>query len=100
MAAAPCSQQEATDSTARTDNQKEATIPTDNEPTGSHRRSNSDQRLEGPPLGAKPQNRRPSPSRAQARRLLETASDELVRLAVKASTTGVVALAVYWFERR
>lgn len=87
-------------STARTANQKEVTIPTDNEPTGSHRQSNPDQRLDGPPLGAKPQNRRLSPGWAQARRLLETASDEFVRLTVKASTTGLTALAVYWFERR
>lgn len=36
----------------------------------------------------------------RARRLLDTASDELVRLAVKASVTGVLAWAVYWFERR
>jgi hypothetical protein len=32
--------------------------------------------------------------------LLETASDELVRSAVKASMTGVAAWAVYWIEHR
>jgi len=99
-AAAPCWNRRPPTSTARTDNQKEATIPTDNEPTGSHCQSNSDQHLDGPPLGAKPQDRRLSPGRAQARRLLETASDELVRLAVKASTMGLAGMAVYWFERR
>ncbi|MGK3943373.1 hypothetical protein ABK046_33650 [Streptomyces caeruleatus] len=35
----------------------------------------------------------------RSRRLLDTASDEFVRLAVKASATGVLAGAVYWFER-
>jgi hypothetical protein len=32
--------------------------------------------------------------------MLETASDEFVRLAVKASTMGLAGLAVYWFEHR
>jgi hypothetical protein len=99
-AAAPCSQQEATDFDSKNRQPKEATIPTDNEPTGSHCQSNSDQHLEGLPLGEKPQTRGLSPARMRARRLLNTASDELVRLAVKASLTGVFAGAVYWFERR
>ncbi|WP_159058822.1 hypothetical protein [Streptomyces caeruleatus] len=87
-------------STARTANLKETTIPTENEPTGSHCQSNSDQHLDGPPLGEKPQTKRLSPAQIRARRLLDTASDELVRLAVKASLTGVFAGAVYWIERR
>ncbi|MER6046450.1 hypothetical protein ABT168_03040 [Streptomyces sp. NPDC001793] len=33
-----------------------------------------------------------------ARRLWETASDELVRWAVKASATGVVAWVAYWID--
>ncbi|MFE5373658.1 hypothetical protein [Streptomyces mirabilis] len=100
MAAAPCSQQEATDFDSKNRRPEEVTIPTENEPTGSHRQSNSGQHLEGPPLGEKPQTRRLSPARIRARRLLDTASDELVRLAVKASATGVLAGAVYWIEHR
>ncbi|MGW3445674.1 hypothetical protein [Streptomyces sp. NPDC001076] len=56
--------------------------------------------MEGPPLGEKPKDRRLSPARMRARRLLDTASDELVRRAVQASTTGLTAAAIYWFERR
>ncbi|GAA0348174.1 hypothetical protein GCM10009540_80680 [Streptomyces turgidiscabies] len=100
MAAAPCSQQEATDFDSRNGRPEEVTISTENEPTGSHCQSNSDQHLDGPALGEKPQTRRPSPARMRARRLLDTASDELMRLAVKASVTGVLAGAAYWFERR
>lgn len=98
-AAAPCSQQEATDFDSKNRQPKEARIPTDNEPTGSHCQSNPDQHLEGPPLGEKPQTRL-IPSRMRARRLLDTASDELVRLAVKASATGVYLWFVHWIERR
>ncbi|MDX3127755.1 hypothetical protein F3K20_19770 [Streptomyces scabiei] len=100
MAAAPCSQQEATDFDSKNRYAEGATIPTENEPTGSHHQSKPDQHLDGPPLAAKPQGRRLSPARMRARRLLDTASDELVRLAVKASATGALAWAVYWFERR
>ncbi len=99
-AAAPCCEQEATDFDSKNRRPEEVTIPTEDEPTGSHCQSNSDQHLDGPPLGAKPRARRLRPGRAQARRLLETASDEFVRLAVKASTMGLAGLAVYWFERR
>lgn len=78
----------------------EVTIPTDNEPTGSCCQSNSDQHLDGPPLGEKPRHCRLRPGREQARRLLETASDELVRSAVKVSLSGLFAAAVYWIEHR
>ena len=99
-AAAPCCEQEATDFDSKNRRPEEVTIPTENEPTGSHCQSNSDQHLDGPPLGEKPQTRRLSPAQMRARRLLDTASDELVRLAVKASVTGAFAGAVYWFEHR
>jgi hypothetical protein len=99
-AAAPCGQQEATDLESKNRRPEEVTIPTDNEPTGSHCQSNPDQHLDGPPLGEKPQERRLSPARMRARRLLDTASDELVRLAVQASATGVYVWAVHWIERR
>ncbi|MFI7414044.1 hypothetical protein ACIBU0_35900 [Streptomyces sp. NPDC049627] len=56
--------------------------------------------LRVPPLGEKPHTRRLSPARMRARRLLDTASDEPVRLVVKASLTGLSAGAIYWFERR
>ncbi|MGW1503785.1 hypothetical protein ACWCQW_35555 [Streptomyces mirabilis] len=75
-------------------------IPTEDEPTGSHCQSNSDQHLDGPPLGEKPQTTRLSPARMRARRLLDTASDELVRLVVQASATGAYVWAVHWIERR
>ncbi|MFF3378162.1 hypothetical protein ACFYXF_35065 [Streptomyces sp. NPDC002680] len=97
--AAPCSQQEATDFDSKNRRFEEVTIPTENEPTGSHCHSNSDQHLDGPPLGEKPQTRRPSPARLRARRLLDTASDELVRLAMQASVTGAYVWAVHWIER-
>ncbi|WP_216586865.1 hypothetical protein [Streptomyces brasiliscabiei] len=51
-------------------------------------------------MGEKPQNRRLSPARMRARRLLGTASDELVRRVVQASTTGVLAWAVCWIDHR
>ncbi|MER5917029.1 hypothetical protein ABT124_43445 [Streptomyces sp. NPDC001982] len=98
-AAAPCSQQEATDFDSKNRQPEEVTIPTENEPTGYHRQSNSDQHLDGPPLGEKPQTRRLSPARMRARRLLDTASDELVRLVVQASATGVYLWLVHWIER-
>jgi hypothetical protein len=36
----------------------------------------------------------------RARRLLDTASDELVRLVMQASATGAYLWAVHWIERR
>ncbi|MER6563316.1 hypothetical protein ABT300_37440 [Streptomyces sp. NPDC001027] len=99
-AAAPCSQQEATDSTAANADLKEAAIPTKDEPTGSHRQSNPDQHLEGPPLGEGPQAKRLSPARMRARRLLDTASDELVRVAVKAIVTFTLGCLYYWLQSR
>lgn len=100
MAAAPCSQREATDFDSKNHQPEEETIPTENEPTGSHRQCCSDQHLEGSPLGEKAQPQRLSPARRRARRLLDTASDELVRLAMQASTTGALAWVVYWVEHR
>ncbi|WP_330352095.1 hypothetical protein [Streptomyces chartreusis] len=99
MTAAPCSQQEATDFDSKNRQPEEETIPTENEPTGSHCQSNSDQHLDGPPLGEKSQTRRLSPAHIRARRLLDTASDELVRLAVRASATGMYLWFVHWLER-
>ncbi|KQW13549.1 hypothetical protein ASD08_30765 [Streptomyces sp. Root369] len=99
-AAAPCCEQEATDFDSKNRRPEEVTIPTENEPTGSQHQSNSDQHLDGPPLGEKPRHGRLRPARMRARRLLDTASDELVRLAVQASTTGVLTWAVYWIEHR
>ncbi|MGW2074213.1 hypothetical protein ACWCPK_38230 [Streptomyces sp. NPDC001953] len=78
----------------------EATIPTGNEPTGSYRQSNSDQHLDGPPLGEKQRPSRLSLARKQARRLLETAADELVRSAVNASMGGLFTVLAYWVTHR
>ncbi|MFH8494140.1 hypothetical protein [Streptomyces coeruleorubidus] len=99
-AAAPCCEQEATDFDSKKRRPEEVTIPTVNEPTGSHRQDKPDDHLEGPPLGEKPQARRMSLARIRARRLLDTASDELVRLVMQASTTGVYLWFVHWLERR
>ncbi|MFF1278983.1 hypothetical protein ACFVZC_37405 [Streptomyces marokkonensis] len=56
--------------------------------------------LEGPPLGEEPQARRFSPARMRARRLLDTASGELMRLIVQAFATGAYVRAAHWIERR
>jgi hypothetical protein len=47
-----------------------------------------------------PEARRLSPARMRARRLMDTATDELVRLAVKASAYGVYVWFIHWLESR
>ncbi|WP_329228908.1 hypothetical protein [Streptomyces canus] len=96
----PCSQQEATDFDSNNGRPEEVTITTENEPTGYHCQSTSDQHLDGPALGETPQTRRLSPARMRARRLLDTASDELMRQVVRMSATGVYLWFVHWLERR
>ncbi|MDQ0962015.1 hypothetical protein QFZ66_005893 [Streptomyces sp. B4I13] len=98
-AAAPCSQQEATFPNSKNRRPQEVPIPTENEPTGSHRQSKPEQHLAGPPLGEMPQAQRLSPARMRARQLLDTALDELVRQGVKVFLT-VLGLLLFWFWSR
>ncbi|MFH8485321.1 hypothetical protein [Streptomyces longisporoflavus] len=70
----------------------EAEIPTTPEPKGSHCQC---KHLPGPQLGEPAERERPSAARRHARRLLETASDELTRIAVKGSVAGVLTVIAY-----
>ncbi|MFB7446120.1 hypothetical protein ACFC01_49075 [Streptomyces mirabilis] len=56
--------------------------------------------LNGPPIDKKPKPGGGGSTRRLARQLLKTAGDELVRTAVKASTTGLGLLAWYWIQHR
>lgn len=78
----------------------EVPIPTTEEPTGPPDQSNSSKNLRGRLRGWTLRFTRFRLSRRLAQRLLETAGDELVRTAVKASTTGLGLAALYWIQHR
>lgn len=72
----------------------EAEIPTNPEPTGCH----CQKHLPGPDLDKPAEVERPSAARRHARRLLETAHDELTRYVIKASATGALIGIGYLIE--
>ncbi|MFD9635193.1 hypothetical protein [Streptomyces violascens] len=93
----PLLQQEATGSRRETTT-KEAEIPTDDEPTGHHSQGTNANHLNGPALGDKPDRPPHSAARRHFRRLVNSASDELTRYAIKAATSGVLTLIAYWIH--